>query len=117
MPNVTANGIQIEYDTFGDSSLPALLLIAGNGAQMIFWEAEFCELLAKSGFFVIRFDNRDSGLSTKFEESGIPDFLAMIKAAMEGRPVESTYSLDDMEDDAVGLIDALGIEKVHICSA
>ena len=117
MPNVTANGIQIEYDTFGDSSFPALLLVAGNGAQMIFWDVEFCELLEKKGYFVIRFDNRDAGLSTKFEEAGIPDFLAAIKAAMAGKPVESTYSLDDMADDAVGLLDALGIERALICGA
>ena len=115
MPNVMANGIQIEYDTFGDSSFPALLLVAGNGAQLIFWEVEFCELLAKKCFFVIRFDNRDAGLSTKFKEAGIPDFPAAIKAAMEGKPVESAYSLDDMADDAVGLLNALGIEKAHIC--
>jgi pimeloyl-ACP methyl ester carboxylesterase len=117
MPNVTANGIQIEYDTFGDSSCPALLLIAGNGAQTIFWDIEFCELLVKKGYFVIRFDNRDAGLSTKFEDAGIPDFQAAIKSLMEGKPVESAYSLDDMADDAVGLLDALGIEKAHICGA
>ena len=117
MPNVTANGIQIEYDTFGDSSSSALLLVAGNGAQIYFWDAEFCQLLVKKDFFVIRFDNRDAGLSTKFDEAGIPDFPAAIKAAMEGKPVESAYSLDDMADDAVGLLDALGIEKAHICGA
>ncbi len=117
MPNVKANGIQIEYDTFGDSSFPALLLIAGNGAQMIVWDVEFCELLAKTGLFVIRFDNRDAGLSTKFEEAGIPDIMAAIKAAMQGKTVESAYTLDDMADDSVGLLDALGIEKAHICGA
>ncbi|KUG23472.1 carboxyl esterase, a/b hydrolase [hydrocarbon metagenome] len=117
MPNVTANGIQIEYDTFGDSSFPALLLIAGNGAQLLFWEVEFCELLVKKGYYVIRFDNRDAGLSTKFEEAGIPDFPAAIKALMEGKPVQSAYSLGDMADDAVGLLDALGIEKAYICGA
>jgi pimeloyl-ACP methyl ester carboxylesterase len=113
MPNVTANGIQIEYDTFGDASSPALLLIMGGGSQMIFWEVEFCELLAKKGHFVIRFDNRDIGLSTKFEEAGIPDIMA----AMKGEPVNLAYSLDDMADDAVGLLDALGIGKAHICGA
>jgi len=117
MPHVTANGIQIEYDTFGDRSSPALLLIAGNGAQMIVWDAEFCELLAERGLFVIRFDNRDAGLSTKFAEAGIPDMMAAIQAAMQGRPVESPYTLDDMADDAVGLLDALGIGKAHICGA
>ena len=115
MPNVTANGIRIEYDTFGDSCFPALLLIARNGAQMIFWDVEFCESLAKTGLFVIRFDNRDVGLSTKFDEAGIPDIMGAIKAAMEGKAVESAYSLDDMADDSVGLLDALGIEKAHIC--
>jgi pimeloyl-ACP methyl ester carboxylesterase len=117
MPNVTANGIKIEYDAFGDSSFPALLLIAGNGAQLMFWEAEFCDLLVKKGYFVIRFDNRDAGLSTKFDEAGIPDFMAAVKAAMAGKPVQSAYTLDDMADDAVGLLDALGIEKAHICGA
>lgn len=117
MPRVTANGIQIEYETFGDRSFPALLLIAGCGAQMIFWEIEFCESLVQKGFFVIRFDNRDSGLSTKFDEAGIPDMMAAVKAAMEGRTVESAYSLDDMADDAVGLLDALGIGKAHVCGA
>ncbi|MCF8043670.1 MAG: alpha/beta fold hydrolase [Desulfarculaceae bacterium] len=115
MPDVAANGIRIEYDTFGDRSSPALLLIAGNGAQLIFWEVEFCELLAATGLFVIRFDNRDAGLSTKFDEAGVPDLMAAFQAAMQGEPVESAYSLDDMADDAVGLLDALGIAKAHIC--
>jgi pimeloyl-ACP methyl ester carboxylesterase len=117
MPNVKANGIQIEYDTFGDSSSHALLLVAGNSAQIYFWDAEFCDLLVKKGYFVIRFDNQDTGLSTKFEEAGIPDFGAAIKALIEGKPVESAYTLDDMADDAVGLLDALGIQKAHICGA
>jgi pimeloyl-ACP methyl ester carboxylesterase len=111
MPHVTANGIQIEYDTFGDSSSPALLLVMGAGGQMIFWEVEFCELLVKREHFVIRFDNRDVGLSTKFEKDGIPDMMA----AMKGEPLSSAYSLEDMADDAVGLLDALGIEKAHVC--
>lgn len=113
MPNVTANGIQIEYDTFGNSYFPALLLIMGGGSQMIYWEVEFCELLAKNELFVIRFDNRDIGLSTKFEDAGIPDMMA----AMRGEPVTPPYTLEDMADDAVGLLDALGIKKAHICGA
>ncbi|CQR75187.1 3-oxoadipate enol-lactonase 2 [Sporomusa ovata DSM 2662] len=117
MPNVTANGIQIEYDTFGERSSPALLLIAGNGAQLLFWEDEFCELLAKMGLFVIRFDNRDAGLSTKFDEAGVPDIMTAIKATMEGKAVATAYTLDDMADDCVGLLDALHIEKAHICGA
>jgi pimeloyl-ACP methyl ester carboxylesterase len=113
MPHVTANGIQIEYDTFGANSSPALLLIMGAGAQMILWDFEFCELLAKRGHFVIRFDNRDVGLSTKFEKAGVPDMMA----AKKGEPVCLAYTLEDMADDAVGLLDALGIEKAHICGA
>lgn len=97
MPNIIANGIQIEYDTFGDPSSPPLLLIMGAGAQMIMWEEEWCGLLASQGFYVIRFDNRDVGLSSKFDD--IP------------------YTLDDMADDAVGLLDALNIEKAHIVGA
>lgn len=117
MPNVPANGIKIEYDTFGDSSSPALLLVMGLGTQMIAWREEFCEQLAAKGLHVIRFDNRDIGLSTKFEEAGIPDIMATMTAFMDGKPVETPYSLDDMADDAIGLLDALNIEKAHICGA
>lgn len=113
MPNVTVNGIQIEYDTLGNNSSPALLLIMGGGSQMIYWEVEFCKLLAKNRLFVIRFDNRDIGLSTKFDNAGIPDMMA----AMRGEPVSPAYTLEDMADDAVGLLDALGIERAHICGA
>lgn len=113
MSNVTANGIQIEYDTFGASSSPTLLLIMGAGGQLISWDLEFCESLVKRGLFVIRFDNRDVGLSTKFEKAGIPDMMG----AMRGEPVCPAYSLDDMANDAVGLLNALGIEKAHICGA
>jgi pimeloyl-ACP methyl ester carboxylesterase len=115
MPNVTANGIQIEYDTFGDSMSSPLLLIMGLGAQMVAWEEEFCELLAENGLYVIRFDNRDVGLSTKFEEAGVPDIMAAVTASMQGQEVQAPYTLDNMADDAVGLLDALGIEKAHIC--
>jgi pimeloyl-ACP methyl ester carboxylesterase len=115
MPNCTANGIQIEYDTFGDSSSPPLLLIIGLGAQMIWWEEDFCKQLVEKGLYVIRFDNRDSGLSTKFEELGVPDIMAAAAARMQGREIQFDYTLDDMADDAIGLLDALGIEKAHIC--
>jgi pimeloyl-ACP methyl ester carboxylesterase len=111
MPNTTANGIQIEYETLGERPSPPLLLIMGLSAQMIGWEEEFCKRLVEKGLFVIRFDNRDVGLSTKFEEAGIPDIVA----AMQGQEFQAAYSLDDMADDAVGLLDALGIEKAHIC--
>jgi pimeloyl-ACP methyl ester carboxylesterase len=96
VPRATANGIELEYDTFGDPSAPPLLLIAGLGMQMVGWDVEFCELLASRGFHVIRFDNRDVGLST-WPEVG--------------------YSLEDMAGDAAGLLDALGIPAAHIVGA
>ena len=111
MPSVSANSIQIEYETFGNSNLPPLLLIAGLSDQLIIWDNELCEQLAQRGHYVIRFDNRDVGLSSKLEEAGIPD----IGALMRGEAVDPPYSIEDMADDAVGLLDALGIDKAHIC--
>ena len=117
MPNVTANGIQIEYDTFGDPSHAPLLLIMGLGAQMISWDEGFCELLADHGHHVIRFDNRDVGLSTKFEEAGAPDLMEIAMAMAKGEPIASAYSLADMARDAVGLLDVLNIRSAHIVGA
>lgn len=117
MPAVDANGIRIEYETFGEPLQPALLLIAGCGAQMLFWDLTLCRMLAAAGFFVIRFDNRDVGLSTKFDAAGTPDFPAAMRDVMAGKPITSAYTLEDMADDAVGLLQALGIGKAHICGA
>jgi pimeloyl-ACP methyl ester carboxylesterase len=115
MPSVEANGIQIEYDTFGDSSSSALLLIIGYGTQMIAWDEEICKQLAGQNLYVIRFDNRDIGLSTKLEEAGIPDIMAAVGANMQGKKIDAPYTIDDMADDTAGLLDALDIEKAHIC--
>jgi len=117
MPKANVNNIQIEYETFGDPSSKPLLLVMGLGAQMILWLDEFCELLVKKSFYVIRFDNRDVGLSTKIEEAGVPDLMAAVTALQKGEEVKSHYSLEDMADDAVGVLDALNIEKAHICGA
>ena len=111
MPSVGANSIQIEYETFGNSDLPPLLLIAGFCDQLIIWDDKLCEQLAQRGHYVIRFDNRDVGLSSKLEEAGIPD----IGALMRGEAIDPPYTIEDMADDAVGLLDALGIDKAHIC--
>ena len=115
MPNVTANDIKIEYDTIGNPSLPPLLLIMGLGGQLIHWDKDFCRQLADKGLFIIRYDNRDTGLSTKFEAAGLPDMSEMIKALMQGQSIETPYSLNDMADDAAGLLEALNIAKAHIC--
>jgi len=115
MSRVTANGIQIEYETFGDPSGRPLLLIIGLGGQMIHWDDDLCQDLAKRGHYVIRFDNRDVGLSTKFDEAGVPNLLETFGKIMQGEKIKPPYTLDDMADDAVGLLDALGIRKAHIC--
>jgi pimeloyl-ACP methyl ester carboxylesterase len=104
------NGIEIAYETFGDPERPAMLLIMGLGVQMLGWPEEFCEQLADRGFHVIRFDNRDVGHSTKIE-NGPPPNLA---AAMMGDASSASYTLDDMTDDAFGLLDQLGIEAAHL---
>ncbi|HEX2383466.1 MAG TPA: alpha/beta hydrolase [Acidimicrobiales bacterium] len=113
MPNIAANGIQIEYETFGDSTNPPLLLIMGLGAQMILWDEEFCEQIAARGFYVIRFDNRDAGLSTHFHDAPLPD----LPAAMTGDSSSASYTLSDMAADAAGLLDALGLSAAHIVGA
>jgi pimeloyl-ACP methyl ester carboxylesterase len=115
MANANANGIQVEYETFGDPSGRPLLLIIGLGAQMIYWDDDLCKDLAERGHYVIRYDNRDVGLSTKFEEAGVPDLMEIIGKLMQGEKIKPPYTFEDMADDAIGLLDALGIQKAHIC--
>lgn len=109
-----ANGIEIEYETFGKKSDPALLLIMGLGAQLTLWPDDFCEGLAQRGFFVVRYDNRDVGLSTDFESWGKANLpRAMLMSAIGLKP-GAPYKLDDMAADAVGLMEALGLARAHI---
>jgi pimeloyl-ACP methyl ester carboxylesterase len=117
MPNIKKNGIQIEYDTMGDPSSPPLLLIMGLGGQLIHWDDGFCRQLADKGLFIIRYDHRDSGLSTKYEQAEAAGPVDFIDALGQGRSNDPPYSLNDMADDAVGLLDALEIKKAHICGA
>ena len=117
MPKAYVNDITIEYETIGEPTSKPLLLIAGLGSQLIAWSDEFCEELARNGFFVIRFDNRDVGLSTKFDNAGIPDMMEISAAYTRGEKPKIPYTLEDMADDAVGLLDRLNIEKAHICGA
>ena len=111
---VKANGIELVYDTFGEPDAPPMLLIMGLGCQMIDWKDGFCSLLAGRGFRVVRFDNRDVGQSTRFEEGGHPQIGEMIEAMQRGEAVEAPYLLSDLVADAIGLLDALGIEKAHV---
>jgi len=92
-----------------------LLLIIGIIGQLTFWDEKLCQQLAQQGHYVIRFDNRDAGLSSQIEEAGVPDIMQTIKTQMKGETIKAPYTIEDMADDAVGLLDALGIEKAHIC--
>ena len=115
MTCIAANGIDIEYDTFGDRNGSPLLLIMGLSSQMVAWPESFCRKLARSGHWVLRFDNRDVGLSAKIEGVGIPDLMAAMRAHQQGQAVEAPYTLSDMAADAIGLMDALKLEKAHVC--
>jgi len=115
MPSLVVKGIQIEYRTFGNSSSRPLLLIIGLGAQMIYWDADLCKDLVARGNYVIIFDNRDVGLSTKFGETGMPNIPEIFGKLLQGEKVNPPYTLDDMADDAVALLDGLNIRKAHVC--
>jgi pimeloyl-ACP methyl ester carboxylesterase len=111
---VQANSITIAYESFGPADRETMLLIQGQGAQLTAWPVELCEELVKRGYRVVIYDNRDVGLSTKFNSAGMPDLEAIIRARTAGKPAPMPYTLDDMAKDAVGLLDALNIKKAHI---
>jgi pimeloyl-ACP methyl ester carboxylesterase len=117
MTRVRANGIEIEYDSFGSAADRPLLLIMGLGGQSLMWDEGFCEALAERGQFVVRYDNRDVGLSTKFDSAGIPNVLELMQQSAAGAKLAVPYTLDDMADDAAGLLDALGLGTAHVCGA
>jgi pimeloyl-ACP methyl ester carboxylesterase len=117
---VVRGDIALEYETFGDPADPAVLLIAGFGVQMLSWDSGFCEGLARRGRYVIRFDNRDTGLSTKLDQFPV-DRGQLIGAASSG-DLETVralapYRLEDLADDAAYLVGALGLNRVHVVGA
>ncbi len=116
MPTCKANGIELYYETFGEADDPALLFVMGLGAQMTAWEDDFCLGFVDRGFHVIRYDNRDVGLSSRIDGKG-GDFMSSFLAASQGEPVDAPYYLTDMADDAIGLLDHLGIDKAHVVGA
>ncbi len=109
-----ANGIELAWESFGDQHAPAVLLIMGLGMQMIGWDEQFCTQLAARGFRVIRFDNRDAGLSTSFDQAGDPNPLKVWDDLRRKRPATAAYHVADLADDAIGLLDALGIRSAHV---
>jgi pimeloyl-ACP methyl ester carboxylesterase len=114
MPYVETNHATIAYESFGPVDGEVILLIAGLGTQMLRWSLEFCDRLTAQGFRVIRFDNRDAGLSTHLCDHPAPDFAALSAAAASGRPFAVPYTLVDMAGDALDLLDALGIKQAHL---
>jgi pimeloyl-ACP methyl ester carboxylesterase len=112
-----ANGIEIEYETAGDKGDPALLLVMGLGGQLTIWPDAFFHGLAKRGFFAIRYDNRDTGLSTDFGAWGVPNIADAFQKAMRGQKVDAPYLVKDMAADGIGLLDALGLDKAHMVGA
>ncbi len=112
-----ANGLKLAYEVFGAPEGQPLLLIMGLGCQMLLWDEAFCSALAGRGYRVIRFDNRDVGQSTRLDALGVPDVVQMLGQAAAGQPVSAPYLLRDMAADAIGLLDALGVEHAHVVGA
>lgn len=117
MPYLMSNGIRIAYDTAGDRKNAPLLLIMGLGMQLTGWPDDFVEELVELGFYVIRFDNRDCGLSDKFDHAGTPNVPLTFLKHLVRWPLKSPYTLDDMATDALGVLKALGISKAHVVGA
>jgi pimeloyl-ACP methyl ester carboxylesterase len=114
MPQARANGITIEHESFGRDGDPLILMINGMAAQLIFWPESLCQGLAAKGFRIVTFDNRDIGKSTHLASLGAPDAAKVLRDMASGRQPDVPYTLSDMADDAVGLMDALGVERAHI---
>ena len=113
MPRATTDTVELEYDTFGDPAAEPLVLVMGLGTQMTAWPEPFCAALADNGFHVIRFDNRDIGLSSLIEAEARPD----LGAILTGDPSSAAYLLADLAADTVGLLDALAIPAAHLVGA
>jgi pimeloyl-ACP methyl ester carboxylesterase len=117
MPDIQTNGITLHYESIGRETDPAIVLIMGLSVQMIMWHDDFCKMLADKGFRVIRFDNRDVGLSTQLNHLGKPNIaLEYLKFMMQIK-LHAPYSLDDMAADTSGLIAGLGIARAHVVGA
>ena len=117
MTAIGSNGITLEYQEFGPADAPPILLIMGLGMQLVAWPDSLCEGLARRGFRVIRYDNRDVGLSSRMPASGRLKTGSMLARAVLRLPVRPPYTLNDMARDAVGLMDALGIGAAHVVGA
>ena len=117
MPEIAANGISLHYESLGNESDPPLLLIMGLAVQMILWPDVFCRMLVDKGFRVIRFDNRDVGLSSHLDYFGVPNIPIEYAKFMLRLPMKASYLIDDMAADTAALIDALGLQRPHVVGA
>jgi len=117
VPQAATNGLFLEYEAFGDRADPPVLLVMGLNAQMTGWPEDFCHRLADLGHHVVRFDNRDVGLSTWFDQHPPGDPVAAFLSFLGGGTVEAPYALSDLADDTAGLMDALGFDSAHVVGA
>ena len=117
MPHANANGLELFYEDQGSRDDEPILLVMGLGAQMTLWPDDFVEALVKRGYRVIRYDNRDIGLSQKLTGTRAPDMRTQVIRQKLGVPAKVPYTLRDMADDGIGLLDALGIARAHVVGA
>jgi len=111
---VRANGIAIEVEDTGEADRPAVLLVMGLGMQLVAWPAALVQALHEDGYRVVRFDNRDAGLSQAFDHLGVPNLLVASMRHRIGWPVQAPYTLHDMAADTLGVLDAIGIGRAHV---
>jgi proline iminopeptidase len=117
VPAIEANGLTLEYESLGDAAHPTIVLVMGLAVQMILWPDAFCEMLVAKGFRVVRFDNRDAGLSTQLDHLGTPSIgLETLKFLLH-LSLKAPYRIDDMARDTAALIDALKIGRAHVVGA
>ncbi len=117
MPTIDANGVSLYFESQGNEGDPVILMIMGLGVQMIFWPQPLVDQLVAKGFRVVRFDNRDVGLSSKLDHFGVPNIPLEFARFMMRLPVRAPYRIDDMARDTAGLIDALGLVRPHVVGA
>jgi proline iminopeptidase len=117
VPDIQANGLTFHYESRGNENDPVILLIMGLGAQMILWPEPLIDLLVQAGFRVVRFDNRDVGLSSRLEHMSVPNVPLQAVKFLMGLPVKAPYRIEQMATDTVALIDALGLKRPHVVGA